>query len=112
MQHQWCCYESQARQQNKKGSRGCLLVCAPIELYLSALAFGGRLTFELLLEFLDAARSVHNLLFAGVERMAFGTHLDVQILTERRARLELVAATADNVDFLVFGMNFFFHDGS
>jgi hypothetical protein len=103
-------YESQARQQ--KGSRGCLLVFALIELYRSALAFRRWLALVLLLEPFDAAGGIEDFLLAGIERVAFGAHLDVQIVVERRTRLELVAATANDVNFLIFWMNFIFHGGS
>src|SRR5208282_559303 len=97
---------------NKKGSRSCLFVVAPAELYRSALAFGGWLALVLLLESFDAARGIDDFLLAGVERVALGAHFDVQIVVERRARLEFVAATADDIDFRVFGVDFLFHDGS
>src|SRR3989344_2511995 len=46
----------------------------------------------LLAELLDAALGVHDLLLAGEERMAVGAHLDVQLVSQGRARGELVAA--------------------
>src|SRR5262249_9106479 len=69
----------------------------------------GRLPRVLLAELLDAARGVDDLLLARVERGARGAHLDVQLLAQGRARGEGVPATADHLDFLVIGMDLFFH---
>jgi hypothetical protein len=41
--------------------------------------------------------------------MAVRAHLDVQLAGERGARLELVAATADDVYLFVLRVNFGFH---
>ena len=62
-----------------------------------------------LLEFLDASRGIDDLLLARVERMAFRTDFDIQVLGHGRARFERAAATADNAYLFVFRMNFFFH---
>jgi hypothetical protein len=62
-----------------------------------------------LTEFLNAASSVHDFLFACVERMAQGAYLDVQILTGSRTCFELVTATASHVNFGVAWMNISFH---
>src|SRR5204863_3756225 len=61
------------------------------------------------LETLYTATRVDELLAAGVEGMALGTDLDVQ-LGLRRARCELVAARAGDVRFYVFGMNSCLHE--
>ena len=63
-----------------------------------------------LLEFLDASRSVDDLLLAGVKRMALGAHLDVDILTHGRAGYEFAATAANNIYVFVFRMNFVFHN--
>ena len=55
-------------------------------------------------EALDAAAGVDELLLAGVERMALGADLDVDIWL-RRARVELVAARAVHVSEDVFRMD-------
>src|SRR5215467_9228196 len=69
----------------------------------------GRLPRVLLAELLDPACRVDDLLLARVERVARGAHLDVELLAEGRARREGVSAAADHLDFLVFGMDLFFH---
>jgi hypothetical protein len=64
----------------------------------------------LLAEALDAARGIDHLLLAGPERMAFGTHFNVQRrLGERRLRRESIAARASDLDFFVIRMDFGFH---
>src|SRR5690348_6878922 len=49
------------------------------------LAGGSRV---LLAELVDATGGVHDLLLARIERMAVRAHLDLQIVPQRRARLE------------------------
>src|SRR5208283_5452714 len=63
----------------------------------------------LLLEPVNAARGVHQLLAAGEERMAGGTDLHADIALVRRAGLESVAAGANDVDFLISGVNTSLH---
>ena len=60
------------------------------------------------LEALHAAARVHELLAAGVEGVALGADLDVQ-LRLGRARAELIAAGAANVRLDVLGMDSLFH---
>ena len=60
------------------------------------------------LEPLDAAPGIDQLLLAGVEGMALGADLDVEIRL-RRARVELVSARAAHVGEDVLGMNSLFH---
>src|SRR5579875_494564 len=67
---------------------------------------GGRV---LLAELVHAPRGVDDLLLAGVERMAVRADLDVQVVAQRRPRLERVAAAADHVDLFVLGVNRRFH---
>jgi hypothetical protein len=62
-----------------------------------------------LAEFLDATGGVHDFLLAGVERVAFGTHFDVQVFAARGAGFKLVAATACYGDGAVVRMNVGFH---
>jgi hypothetical protein len=69
-------------------------------------ARGGRV---LAAELVHAAGGVDDLLLARVERMAVGAHLDLQVMTERRARLERVAARAGDRDLFVLGVNRRFH---
>jgi hypothetical protein len=63
----------------------------------------------LLSEFIDATAGIHNFLLARVERMAVGAHFDLQIMADRRASLELIAAGASNCDDFVFWMDTGFH---
>ena len=63
----------------------------------------------LLAELVHAAARVDDLLLARIERMTRGTDFDLQIVTERRASLEDVAATARDGDFFVLRMDAGFH---
>jgi hypothetical protein len=56
------------------------------------------------LETLDAPARVDQLLFAGVEGVALGAELHVQIVF-RRPRVELVAARAVHVGKLIIGVD-------
>jgi hypothetical protein len=56
------------------------------------------------LEALDATTGVDQLLFAGVERVALGAEVDVQIVF-RRPRVELVPARAVHVGELIIGVD-------
>ena len=60
-------------------------------------------------EFVDAPTGIDDLLFAGEEGVALGTHFDVKFLVQRGSGGERVAATADNFDVLVIGMDVSFH---
>src|SRR5437660_908374 len=62
-------------------------------------------------ELVHAARGVDDLLLARIERMAVRAHLDLQILTEGRARLERIAARAGDGDLSVVGVDCGFHGG-
>src|SRR5215471_6963032 len=62
-----------------------------------------------LAKLLDPAGAVDDLLAAGVERMASGADLDVQVLAERRARLEGTPARAGDGDLFVVRVNLGFH---
>ena len=52
---------------------------------------------ETFVEAVDSAAGVQHFLLAGVERVAIGTHVDVNIFLQRRARLDDIAATASRV---------------
>src|SRR5262249_23666362 len=69
----------------------------------------GLLSRVLLAELLHPPGGVDDLLLAGVERMTRRADLDVQLLPERRARREGVSAAADDLYFLVFGVDLGFH---
>ena len=73
----------------------------------ASLGFRRRRIF--LAEFIDAAAGIHNFLLAGIERVAIGAHLDLQILAYGLASLELIAAGTVDCDQFVFGMNAGFH---
>src|SRR5210317_1941494 len=63
-------------------------------------------------EFVHATAGVDDLLLAGIKRVARGAHFDVEFLAERRARFKFVAATTDDLDGFVIGVNVGFHFGS
>jgi len=66
----------------------------------------GFLGFLILLgEAVDAAFRVHQLLLAGEERMAGGADFHAHVALVGGARLEGVSARADDVDFVVSGVN-------
>src|SRR5262245_1387890 len=65
---------------------------------------------EPLAESLDASAGVDDLLPTRVERMAVRTDVEVQIGTERRARLDDIAAATGGLDRDVGGMNVGLHD--
>ena len=61
-------------------------------------------------ELVDATGRIHDLLRTRIKRMAGRTDIDVQLVGQRRLGIELVTATADNLDFAVLGMNVGLHD--
>jgi hypothetical protein len=71
-----------------------------------ALAASGRV---LLAELVHAAGGVDDLLLARIEGMAARAHLDLEVMAQRGARLEGVAAAADDGDLFVLGMDGVFH---
>src|SRR5215470_10114505 len=81
-------------------------------LYLLFGGFGFALSrCILLLEALDAARCVDQLLFAGEERMATGADFDAQhVSLDGRARFKRIAAGAVHCDGVIVGMNTGFHE--
>jgi hypothetical protein len=94
---------------SKKAAWGCFFVFLP----------AGRLfawTWDIavfLPEAFDAARSVDDLLFAGIERVAGGAHFDVQFgLGEGRTGHERIAARAGDGNVLVLRVNVHFHGKS
>ena len=63
-----------------------------------------------LVEFLDTARSINNLLCSGVERVALGANLDMQgWLAKSRLGLEFVTAAAGYGNFGILWVSVFFH---
>src|SRR5882724_4520488 len=70
---------------------------------------GGGLLGVLLAEFLHAAGGVHDLLLAGVERVAIRADFHVQGLAQRGAGLEGIPATAGDGNFLVFWVDLGLH---
>lgn len=63
---------------------------------------------KLFLELFHSARSVHELLLAGIERMAVRANLDLDFRLGR-SRLKRVPATAGHFCVHVFGVDVFFH---
>ena len=63
----------------------------------------------LLAEFVDAAGCVDDLLLARIEGVAARAHFDLQVMTQRRTRLEAVTARAGDGDLFVLGMDRRFH---
>src|SRR5690348_10004732 len=57
-----------------------------------------------LAEFLDAARSIDDLLLAGIERVARRAHLHMQVLVQRGSRGPRVAAAAGDSYLTILGM--------
>src|SRR4030095_10276950 len=65
-------------------------------------------TAILLLETLDSTGSVNELLFSGKEGVAGGANLESN-LRSCRTSFELIATGAGHQDFVILGMNTFFH---
>src|ERR1700683_585182 len=63
----------------------------------------------LLAELIDTPTGIHDFLLARVERVAVRANFHLQVLANRRARLELVTAAASDGDLFIFGMNAGFH---
>ena len=60
-------------------------------------------------ELVDTPCRIHDFLLAGVEGVAGGTDLDVDVPAQGGAGDELVAAAAHDLDVFVLGMDAFFH---
>jgi hypothetical protein len=91
---------------NKKAACAAFLCAASCKSSLSSLC--ARLAV-LLAEFFDATGSIHDLLGAGVERVALGANFNVQRLAQGGPGREFVAAAAVYGDFIVFRMGIGFH---
>ena len=63
----------------------------------------------LLAEFVDAAAGVDDLLLTRIEGVAVRADFDLQIVAQRRARVEGVPAAAGHRDLFVVGMDSVFH---
>src|SRR5216684_9402336 len=63
----------------------------------------------LLAELVHATAGIHNLLLAGIERMAVRTDLNLQILADGRAGGKSISARAGDGDFFVIRMDAGFH---
>ncbi len=72
-------------------------------------AWKGLVALEALVESVDSARRVNNLLLASVERVTFGTDFQVNVFTDRGIGLDHVAAAASRCDFFILRMDFRFH---
>ena len=62
-----------------------------------------------LAELLNTTSGIHDLLLAGVERMALGADFDIEIAAGSGAGLELVAATAGDSHVRIIWLNIGFH---
>src|SRR5690606_22542278 len=60
---------------------------------------------ETLLEAIDAAAGIQHFLLAGVERVALGAHVDVQVLGQRGSSLDDVATAASRCGLYVLRMD-------
>jgi hypothetical protein len=69
----------------------------------------GAATTEPLVETVNAATAVHDLLFAGIERVALRTDINMKIFAACRTGLYGVATTAGGGNGLVLGMDICFH---
>ena len=69
----------------------------------------GAAAAETLVEAINTAAGVDDLLLTSEKRMALGTDVNVEVLAQRGPGFDLVAATAGCSDRLVLGMNFCLH---
>ena len=74
-----------------------------------AFALGGAGFLVLLFELIDAAGGVNQLLAASEEGVAVGADFNADIALVRGTRFEDVATGADDIEFVVSGMNTGFH---
>src|SRR5487761_2636178 len=105
--HPWDSCAHFTRRENKKGSRSCPFPGTAVSSGRFCRGLGLLRVF--LAEFLHTAGGVHDLLLAGVERMAIGAHLDMQRLAHGRVGLPSIAAAAGNLDFVIVGVDVCFH---
>jgi hypothetical protein len=94
----------------RKGSGSCLFLIASQGSSRSRFRLG--LLAVLLAEFFHASGGVHDLLLAGIERVAGGTDFHVQRFDHRGTRSERIPATAGHRDVGILGMDFRLHFGS
>jgi hypothetical protein len=64
---------------------------------------------EAFVEALNTTTGINNTLFAGVERVAFTAHVQVQIVTHGRAGFDHITARTGCSNFNILRMNTFFH---
>lgn len=72
------------------------------------MSFGAKDT-ETLLEAIDTATGIQHFLFAGIERVTLGTHVNVEVLGQRGTGLDDVPTAAGSLDVLVGRMDVGFH---
>jgi len=60
-------------------------------------------------EFIDSAGGIHDLLSAGVERMALRAHVELKRPRQGRTGLEGVSAATGHRDLAILGVNVCFH---
>src|SRR3954454_12417448 len=93
------------RAKEKAGLAACLFCLWDGVLSGRLRPFSGARFLVFLFETVDAARGVHQLLFASEERVAGRADFHAHIAFVGGARLEAVSASADDTDFVVSGMN-------
>lgn len=64
---------------------------------------------ETLFETINTAANVQYLLLTGIERVAFGAHIDINILGQSGAGFDDIATAAGGIDVRVVWMNISFH---
>jgi len=94
-----------ASKQIKKRLNKALFKILQIQLPLS----GHAIFFA---EFIDTAGRIDHFLFAGIERVAFGADIDMQLLVIGRPGLEGITTAAFNRDFFIYRMYVLFHSSN
>jgi hypothetical protein len=93
------------RQQRKKALIVSALRASPVN-KAGALRF---LEPVFLTEFFDTPFGVDDFLFTCVKGVTHAANLNIQVMPQCRARAELIAAGATDVDFFIFRVNIGFH---
>ena len=62
-----------------------------------------------LTEFINAARTINDLLLAGIKWMAGRANFNAKVFSKRRTGLKRVTAAAGNINFIVLRVNISFH---
>lgn len=62
-----------------------------------------------LAEAIHSTTGVQNFLFAGIERVALGTYLNIEVISERGLGFKAIPAAAGHIDRRVIRVDFWFH---